>query len=74
MSAVKATPSTRRPGRRDSDSTPLVLPKFRPPQLATLEHRVPTGDSWLFEMKLDGYRMQAAIAGTEVLLLHPQRP
>lgn len=68
MSAVKATPSTRRPGRRDSDSTPLVLPKFRPPQLATLEHRVPTGDSWLFEMKLDGYRMQAAIAGTEVRL------
>lgn len=68
MSAVKAAPRTRRPGRRDSDSTQLILPQFRPPQLASLERRVPTGDGWLFEMKLDGYRMQAAIAGAEVRL------
>jgi bifunctional non-homologous end joining protein LigD len=31
--------------------------------LATLARQVPKGDSWLFEMKFDGYRMQAAIAG-----------
>lgn len=68
MPAVKAAPRTRRPSRRDSDSTQLILPQFRPPQLASLERRVPTGDGWLFEMKLDGYRMQAAIAGAEVRL------
>ncbi len=68
MPAVKAASRTRRPGRRDSDSTQLILPKFRPPQLASLERRVPAGSNWLFEMKFDGYRMQAAIAGTEVRL------
>ncbi|WP_082434154.1 non-homologous end-joining DNA ligase [Devosia sp. A16] len=68
MPAVKAALRTKRPSRRDSESTPLVLPQFRPPQLATLERRVPTGDNWLFEMKLDGYRMQAAIAGDQVRL------
>ncbi len=68
MPAVKAAPRTKRPGRRASESTPLILPQFRPPQLATLERRVPTGDNWLFEMKLDGYRMQAAIAGDQVRL------
>lgn len=66
MPAVKAAPAKRRPSRRDSESTPLILPAFRAPQLATLEKRVPTGDSWLFEMKFDGYRMQAAIAGDQV--------
>jgi DNA ligase D-like protein (predicted ligase) len=68
MPAVRAAPSARRPGRRDSDSTPPNLPSFRPPQLATLERKVPTGKNWLFEMKLDGYRMQAAIAGDQVRL------
>ena len=68
MSAVKAAPRTRRQGRRDSESTQPILPSFRPPQLASLEHRVPTGDSWLFEMKFDGYRMQASIAGDQVRL------
>ncbi len=68
MRAVKAAPRTKRPSRRDSESTPLILPQFRPPQLATLERRVPTGANWLFEMKLDGYRMQAAIAGDQVRL------
>lgn len=50
-----------------SNST-FPLPIFRPPQLATLERRVPTDDCWLFEMKFDGYRMQAAISGQEVRL------
>jgi ATP-dependent DNA ligase len=36
--------------------------------MATLERKVPAGDSWLFEMKFDGYRMQAAIAGDQVRL------
>ncbi|RYE49819.1 MAG: hypothetical protein EOP24_00840 [Hyphomicrobiales bacterium] len=67
MPGVKAPVRTKRPAGQDSDSIPHVLPTFRPPQLATLERRVPIGD-WLFEMKFDGYRMQAAIAGDQVRL------
>ena len=46
----------------------LALPAFRPPELATLVDRVPDGKDWLFEMKYDGYRCLAAIAGPEVRL------
>ena len=67
MAAVRAVTRKKRSPRRDSEST-LSLPAFRPPQLATLQQRVPSGDSWLFEMKYDGYRMQAAIAGDQVRL------
>lgn len=65
MAAVKV-PYPKRSPRRDSESTPLILPAFRPFQLATLERKVPAGDTWLFEMKFDGYRAQAAIAGDQV--------
>ena len=44
------------------------LPDFRPPQLATLVDAVPEGGDWLFEMKYDGYRCLAAIAGDQVRL------
>jgi bifunctional non-homologous end joining protein LigD len=44
----------------------LTLPAFRPPQLATLRDRLPAGDRWLYEMKHDGYRAMAAVAGAEV--------
>lgn len=43
-----------------------TLPDFRPPQLATLVTDIPQGDDWLFEMKFDGYRAIAAIAGDQV--------
>jgi bifunctional non-homologous end joining protein LigD len=66
MPAVTAAPRTRRSGRKDSESAQLILPAFRVPQLAKLERNVPSGDSWLFEMKFDGYRAQAAIAGDQV--------
>jgi bifunctional non-homologous end joining protein LigD len=45
-----------------------TLPDFRPPQLATLVTEIPEGDDWLFEMKYDGYRALAAIAGDQVRL------
>jgi bifunctional non-homologous end joining protein LigD len=44
----------------------VVLPEFRSPQLATLVAEVPQGEGWLFEVKYDGYRALAAIAGPEV--------
>ncbi|MDX8532044.1 DNA ligase D [Mesorhizobium sp. VK25A] len=43
--------------------------EFIEPQLATLEKEAPGGDDWLHEVKFDGYRMQAQIAGSEVRLL-----
>ena len=45
-----------------------TLPDFRQPQLATLVTDVPEGSDWVFEMKYDGYRCQAAISGEEVKL------
>ncbi|MDX8456732.1 DNA ligase D [Mesorhizobium sp. VK9D] len=42
---------------------------FIEPQLATLEKDAPAGDDWLHEVKFDGYRMQAQIAGSDVRLL-----
>jgi bifunctional non-homologous end joining protein LigD len=45
-----------------------ALPKFRSPQLATLVTDVPEGTGWVFEMKYDGYRCLAAIAGSDVTL------
>ncbi|MFA6155736.1 DNA ligase D [Mesorhizobium sp.] len=42
---------------------------FIDPQLATLEREAPAGKDWLHEVKFDGYRMQAQIAGTKVRLL-----
>jgi bifunctional non-homologous end joining protein LigD len=44
----------------------LVLPGFRPPQIATLQRDVPDDDNWLFELIYGGYRCQIAIAGGEV--------
>src|SRR5262249_37793633 len=46
----------------------VALPEFREPQLATLVDTVPDGDNWVFELKYDGYRCIAAIAGPEVRL------
>ncbi|HEV7275688.1 MAG TPA: DNA ligase D [Devosiaceae bacterium] len=46
----------------------VALPEFRPPQLATLVDEIPQGRDWLFEMKYDGYRALAAVAGPEVRL------
>jgi bifunctional non-homologous end joining protein LigD len=34
------------------------MPKFIPPQLATLKQKVPAGAAWLHEAKFDGYRLQ----------------
>jgi bifunctional non-homologous end joining protein LigD len=34
------------------------MPGFIKPQLATLRSKAPSGDNWLHEIKLDGYRIQ----------------
>lgn len=57
--------SRRKPVSADADP----LPPFVPPCLATLQEKAPSGESWLHEVKFDGYRMQARIAGGETRLL-----
>jgi bifunctional non-homologous end joining protein LigD len=43
-------------------------PKFEEPQLATLVDAVPQGNSWMHEIKFDGYRALVAAAGNEVIV------
>lgn len=53
-------------GRRASKQAPMA---FIEPCLATLHAGAPAGGEWLHEIKFDGYRMQAHIAGGEARLL-----
>jgi bifunctional non-homologous end joining protein LigD len=62
--AERADQKTRLPAK----SKPGKTPAFRPLQLATLVDTVPSGPDWLFEMKYDGYRCLAAVAGDDVRL------
>jgi len=48
---------------------PDPLPAFVPPCLATLAAAPPHGDTWVHEIKYDGYRLQARIANGSVQLL-----
>ena len=44
-------------------SRSTALPAFVPPQLATLTAAPPEGADWVHEIKYDGYRAIAALAG-----------
>jgi bifunctional non-homologous end joining protein LigD len=59
----KATAKVREAKKRSAD---LPLPKFVAPQLATLTDAPPAGDNWVHEIKYDGYRAIAAVAGGNV--------
>ena len=47
---------------------PGPLPSFIEPQLASLAANPPAGDSWVHEIKFDGYRLLARIDGGRVRL------
>ncbi|NIJ17078.1 DNA ligase D [Sphingobium vermicomposti] len=59
--AQKATPV--RASRKRVTGKP---PAFRAPQLATLVDAVPSGNSWIHEIKYDGYRCVISVAGKQV--------
>lgn len=68
------SPKTKRPGPTVSTASLARLPKeslpeFLKPQLATEVEDPPSGEDWLHELKLDGYRMQARKQGKTVQLL-----
>jgi len=53
---------------RAASPKPAELPPFIAPQLAQLADRVPLGDSWIYEVKYDGYRCIAATRGDQARL------
>ena len=65
-----------RGGRANMGSDPIAvrgarpgpLPSFIEPQLASLATKPPSGDSWVHEIKFDGYRLLARIDGGRVRL------
>jgi bifunctional non-homologous end joining protein LigD len=75
-----AAPIRPAPARRSRGHAPVsvadvsgvrraALPKFAPPQLATLVSQAPSGEAWLHEMKYDGYRILARLDHGRVTLL-----
>jgi bifunctional non-homologous end joining protein LigD len=60
-----------RPAKKKAAKTAgprTTMPKFIEPELATLVDAAPEGDDYLHEIKLDGYRIVAAIADGRVVL------
>ena len=49
-------------------SWPVLRPAFIPPCEPTLRDRLPKGEGWFYEVKHDGYRLQAHKADREVTL------
>lgn len=62
----KASARNSKKSRKPSALRTAPLPKFRPPQLATLVDAVPTGNRWMHEIKFDGYRALVAARGGTV--------
>ena len=54
--------------KRGRKSGALKLPAFVSPQLATLVDAPPSERDWLHEIKYDGYRALASLAGGEVVI------
>ncbi len=55
-----------KPAKAASKRAAAKPPAFRPPQLATLVDAVPAGNSWMHEIKFDGYRAMIVAAGEAV--------
>ncbi|WP_342347896.1 DNA ligase D [uncultured Nitrospira sp.] len=49
-------------------SLTALMKKFKTPELATLVDQQPAGDAWVHEIKYDGYRFMAFVAGEKVIL------
>jgi bifunctional non-homologous end joining protein LigD len=51
--------------KKDDSAAASRAPRRYQPMLATLAEEVPKGDGWTFEIKWDGYRIIATVAGGE---------
>ncbi|ONG54273.1 hypothetical protein BKE38_10635 [Pseudoroseomonas deserti] len=68
-----AAPPPRAPRRsraeeRTAAEAPVEIGRFVPPQLCASEDRAPSGEAWLHELKLDGYRLQAHLRDGAAIL------
>ncbi|WDZ81876.1 DNA ligase D (plasmid) [Ensifer adhaerens] len=55
--------------RRGTPTSPIgVLPEFIAPQLCETVERPPAGDSWVHEIKFDGYRLQLRVLDGQATL------
>jgi bifunctional non-homologous end joining protein LigD len=52
--------------RSASHSITLPAPGFIQPCIPTAAKRVPSGQAWVYELKLDGYRLHVRKSGTDV--------
>ena len=59
---LKNSTPTAKPGRAG------VPPDFTPPMLCSVKEAPPEGDDWRYEIKYDGYRLQACVNGATVRL------
>ena len=66
---LQATPASRKSPKIAASGD---LPSFVPPQLCKTASRPPLGESWVHEIKLDGYRMQLRIGDGEARLRTPK--
>ena len=65
----KPQPKRKAAARRKTGGRKLSSPpEFIAPQLATLAEQPPKGDSWVHEIKFDGYRLEARLQDGEVRL------
>jgi bifunctional non-homologous end joining protein LigD len=66
---VKSAPAAKQGGRARTLAGKAALPATLAPELATLVDTPPSApDDWLFEIKFDGYRILARVAGKEIKL------
>src|SRR5262245_1543525 len=71
------SPSAKQSGKTTKKETQPALesakkadpPAFVPPMLARLVRELPQGPAWSFEVKFDGYRIEAIKQGERVSLL-----
>ena len=66
--APETPPKKKTRSARLSDKAQMATPEFISPQLCKSVSRPPSGEDWVHEIKLDGYRMQLRIANGEAVL------
>lgn len=66
---TESVPAAKKRSTRKTKAVGDVLPRFVEPCLATLQDKPPAGESWLHEVKFDGYRLQARIEDGKAVLL-----
>ena len=59
---------SRRAKKEPRKSSASAMPDFIPPQFCKSIARPPTGEDWVHEIKLDGYRMQMRVEDGEALM------